>query len=33
MRFCGNCGTALVSAPSLTEERKLVTVLFLAEGT
>jgi class 3 adenylate cyclase/tetratricopeptide (TPR) repeat protein len=28
MRFCGNCGTALVVPTSTPEERKLVTVLF-----
>ncbi len=27
-RFCNNCGTSLVPAPSATEERKLVTILF-----
>jgi class 3 adenylate cyclase/tetratricopeptide (TPR) repeat protein len=29
MRFCGKCGTALAAAPSATEERKLVTILFV----
>ncbi len=28
MRFCGNCGTALATAASAAEERKLVTILF-----